>query len=80
VLLFASLREAASAPEISIEVPPGGTISDVLERLREALPNHAGLLDRCAFAVNAEYVDRDAGVHRNDEIAVIPPVSGGAQT
>jgi molybdopterin converting factor small subunit len=48
--------------------------------LREAYPGVEGILDRCCVTVNLEQVDypqEDPKLHANDEIAILPPVSGG---
>jgi molybdopterin synthase catalytic subunit/molybdopterin converting factor small subunit len=71
VRLFAGLRERAGWDEREVEVE--GSVSDVWGAL--ALGEEpAGLL----YAVNQEYADRDYQLAEGDEVAVIPPVSGGA--
>ncbi len=73
VRLFAGLRERAGAGEIELELPEGAVVGDVLERVRgltEGLP--------VVMAVNQEYADRSAPLRPGDELALIPPVSGGA--
>jgi len=68
----------AAAPEIALTLPNDVTVSAVLEELQWLFPAQRELLERCALAVNAEYVERDCIVHEGDAIAVIPPVSGGS--
>jgi molybdopterin synthase catalytic subunit len=70
--LFAALRERAGAGSLEIEVPDGATVGDVWPRL-ELGDEPAGLL----YARNRSYVDRTEALRAGDEIAVIPPVSGG---
>jgi len=68
----------AATPEIALTLPSNVTVSAVLDELRRLFPAQRELLERCALAVNAEYVERDCVVHEDDAIAVIPPVSGGS--
>jgi MoaE-MoaD fusion protein len=73
VRLFAGLRERAGTGENEMELPEGARTRDVWELL-ELGPEPAGL----AYAVNRQYVDRDHALSDGDELAIIPPVSGGA--
>jgi molybdopterin synthase catalytic subunit len=73
VRLFASLRERAGAEEIDLELPDGALVRDALERLA---PLTAGV--PVVLALNREYADGDAVLHESDEVALIPPVSGGS--
>jgi molybdopterin synthase catalytic subunit/molybdopterin converting factor small subunit len=73
VRLFAGLRERLGMGENEMELPEGALASDVWELL-ELGPEPAGL----AYAVNRQYVDRDHPLVDGDELAIIPPVSGGA--
>ena len=76
--LFARLREQAGTDAESVELPTGSTVSDVYEALRKLHP--ALVADRNAVraALNQEFVEWDADVADGDEVAFIPPVSGGA--
>jgi molybdopterin synthase catalytic subunit len=73
VRLFAQLRERAGARELELELPDGAVVADALAAVEELA---AGL--PVVLAVNREYAPRDAELHAGDEIALIPPVSGGA--
>jgi molybdopterin synthase catalytic subunit len=73
VRLFAGLRERAGADEIELELPEGARVRDALERLH---PVSDGL--KVVMAVNREYASEDAVLHAGDELALIPPVSGGS--
>jgi len=77
VLLFAKLRDAAGADAVAVELPAGGTVADLRRRLGEAHPAVAGLLERSAIAVNHDFADDARPLAPGDEVAVIPPVSGG---
>jgi molybdopterin synthase catalytic subunit len=73
VRLFAGLRERAGEAERALELPDGSAIDDAWNAL--ALGERpAGLL----FAVNRQYVDEGHRLQDGDELALIPPVSGGA--
>ena len=72
VRLFAGLRERAGAGERHLELPDGSRAGDAWTALALGA-EPPGL----AYAVNREYVDRDHALTDGDEVAVIPPVSGG---
>jgi molybdopterin converting factor subunit 1 len=76
VRLFASLREAAGRRELELECPAGARVSDALRLLAELYPNLRGL-HTARVAVNLEYVGPDFELRDGDELAAIPPVSGG---
>jgi len=76
VRLFAMLRERAGASELSLELPEGACVRDALAdaavaSLADGLP--------LVMAVNREYASADAPLSPGDELALIPPVSGGAE-
>ena len=61
-----------------VEVPwPGGTVADARRLVAERHPPTATLLARSAFAVGSRYVADDALLAAGDDVAIIPPVSGG---
>jgi molybdopterin converting factor subunit 1 len=72
VRLFAMLRERAGAPELLLDLPEGARVRDALgelSALAEGLP--------LVMAVNREYAGEDQPLNAGDELALIPPVSGG---
>ena len=73
VRLFAALRERARAGEVELELPDGARVGDALARL-EHLAGGLSLV----MAVNREYAAADTPLSPGDELALIPPVSGGA--
>ena len=73
IRLFAGLRERAGIGSLELELPDGATVADVWPRL-ELGEEPSGLL----YAVNRDYADRAAGLSEGDEVALIPPVSGGS--
>jgi len=74
VRLFAGLREQAGAGERALEVPDGATVAAIWPALGLKTDEPPGLL----YAVNKVYAERDRPLAEGDEVAVIPPVSGGA--
>jgi molybdopterin synthase catalytic subunit len=73
VRLFAGLRERAGTSEVTLELPDDARVRDALDRLStlaEGLP--------LVMAVNRDYADEDRPLDPGDELALIPPVSGGA--
>jgi molybdopterin converting factor subunit 1 len=77
VKLFAILRERAGTSELDIELGPGATVSDAAGALLEKLPGLKPFLPRIAYAVNQAYAKSDTPLNDGDELALIPPVSGG---
>lgn len=73
IRLFAMLRERAGASELELELPDGACVRDALAAVEDLA---AGL--PLVMAVNREYADADAPLTAGDELALIPPVSGGA--
>jgi len=77
VHLFARARELAGAAVVSVELPVGATVADLRRALAAAVPALAGFLERSAVAVNHDFADDGRVLGSGDEVAVIPPVSGG---
>ena len=72
VRLFAGLRQRAGADRVRVQLPEPARVSDLLEAMD--LPPRS-----CVVALNREYVAGDRPIDPGDEIALIPPVSGGAE-
>lgn len=77
VLFFASCRDIAGCREKDWEMPGGATVGDLKGRLVAAFPGLARLRGSLAVAVNTEYSDDSTVLSEGDEVALIPPVSGG---
>ena len=76
--LFAGYREKVGRAEVSIDLPDGATVGYMAE---EALRRYPGLLrdpERLVVAVNQEYRGHGYRLSDEDEVALIPPVSGGS--
>jgi molybdopterin converting factor subunit 1 len=77
VRLFASLREAAARSESQLELPEGATAETAWQSLVAELPGLAARRPSLAVAVNRAYAGFDTVLRGDDEVAFIPPVSGG---
>ncbi|MSQ36817.1 MAG: molybdenum cofactor biosynthesis protein MoaE [Chloroflexi bacterium] len=77
VRLFASYREAAGTGRIELDLPVGATADDAL---RAISLDHAIVAEQVMLARNREYVTGSAALADGDELALIPPVSGGGSS
>ena len=77
VKLFARLRDVAGTGEMECEVPAGSTVADVWASLGQQFPSLSPYAASISCAVNAEYARMNAPVANGDEVAFLPPVSGG---
>jgi molybdopterin converting factor subunit 1 len=77
VKFFAMLRERAGTGEAVIDIEAGATIGALWEALKKNYPKLAPVETRLLYAVNQNYVKADHALKENDEVAFIPPVSGG---
>lgn len=77
VMLFARARDLAGAAEVIATVGESATVADLRHSLAAACPRLASLLERCAVAVDGEFAREDTRISPDQEIALLPPVSGG---
>jgi molybdopterin synthase sulfur carrier subunit len=77
VRLFARLVDIAGAAELHREVDPGSTIGTVWRQLVGDFPDLAAYERSISTAVNADYARMEQAVNDGDEVAFLPPVSGG---
>ncbi|MBI4486948.1 MAG: MoaD/ThiS family protein [Acidobacteria bacterium] len=77
VRLFARLRDIAGAAELTRDVAPGATIGSVWRELAGEYPALAQYERSISSALNLDYARMDRPVADGDEIAFLPPVSGG---
>ncbi len=77
VKLFASFREAAGAQQRVVELSQGATVSQLWGQLVADYPRLGPMSRSAAFAVNGTYTRKDAALSDGDEVAFLPPVSGG---
>jgi len=74
---FASAREAVGSKEVEMQVESGSSANDVLEQLIEEYPELKDQEKHLVLAVNKQTGRSDKMIKDGDEIAVLPPVSGG---
>ncbi|HMK31899.1 MAG TPA: molybdenum cofactor biosynthesis protein MoaE [Terriglobales bacterium] len=79
VLFFGSLRDMAGKTQAAVRLPEGATLKDLLAHFQEELPRLGDLLPSIALSVNQEYARNETLLHDQDEVALLPPVSGGRQ-
>jgi molybdopterin converting factor subunit 1 len=77
VRLFARLRDIAGAAELAREIEPGATIGSVWRQLAGEYPALGPYERAISSAVNADYARMDTELRDGDEVAFLPPVSGG---
>jgi len=79
VLLFARARELAGTKEIEgFELPAEPcSVASFLEAMVARFPPLSAGVDSCSVAVNQEYVGREHVLAAGDEVALLPPISGG---
>lgn len=76
ILAFGIVREIFGGPEIAIDIKEGEDI-DALKKVLEKKYPKLNELGSYMIAVNNEYAKPADIIHKNDELAIIPPVSGG---
>ncbi|MGH9813205.1 MAG: molybdopterin converting factor subunit 1, partial [Candidatus Acidiferrales bacterium] len=79
VLFFGQLRELVGASEESVELPGGACVGDLISHYQKRVPRLGEFRPSLAVAVNQEYADAGAALRPGDEVAFIPPVSGGGE-
>lgn len=76
VLPFGILKESLGSDPFALDLPGGTTVADMLARLGVQAPAVEKL--GIAVSINAEYAERSQVLHDNDEVGLLPPVSGGS--
>ena len=77
VRFFARLRDIIGASELARDLEPGATIGTVWRQLAGEYPALAAYERSISSAVNADYARMDRELRDGDEVAFLPPVSGG---
>jgi MoaE-MoaD fusion protein len=78
VLFFGILKDLVGSPAEPLRLPEGATLSDVLEHYASRIPRVRELTSSIAVSVNQEYASLDTKLNDDDEVALLPPVSGGS--
>jgi len=78
VLFFGVLKDLAGRPGETVDLPPGARVRDVLLYCAQEAPGLEAMLPSLAISVNWEYSGPDRVLGEGDEVALLPPVSGGA--
>lgn len=77
VKLFAMLREIVKRDELLLEFSSGASLAEIISYLVRMWDIPSSILESCLVAVNGEYAARDTRLSPGDELAILPPVSGG---
>lgn len=77
IRLFAAAKQLAGRDTLEVTLPAGSTLADLRRELAQNQPSLSTLLPRVVFAIAAEYASDETPLAEADEIACIPPVSGG---
>lgn len=78
IRFFAGHRDIVGRAEQTMQLAPGATLGEVWERLASEFPRLAGYSGRLLYAINQEFATPASPLSDGDEVAFIPPVSGGA--
>jgi len=77
IKFFSTYREITGQAEIEVEIPSGATLVDLIPSLCSQYPRLTPHTKNMLLALNREYVHQTAPLKESDEVAVMPPVSGG---
>jgi MoaE-MoaD fusion protein len=79
VLFFGMLKDLAGTPSDSLNLPENATLGDVLDHYEAAIPRLKEFTSSLALSVNQQYASPDMKLNPGDEVALLPPVSGGSE-
>src|SRR5215471_15100207 len=77
VLLFGVLKDVTGRASEQVTLPEGATLRDLVARYQSQFPRLRELGPSLALSINQEYAAAGSRLHENDEVALLPPVSGG---
>ena len=78
VLFFGMLKDVAGRARDSVDIHEGAVLSDLLRHYEKEIPHLKDLMPSVAISINQEYATKNAALHAGDEVALLPPVSGGS--
>src|SRR5262245_14438933 len=78
VLFFGVLTDVIGRRSDTVSLPSGATVRELLAHYQSNFPRLNGLLSSLAVSINQSYAPLNAALHEGDEVALLPPVSGGA--
>lgn len=78
VKLFALMREKAGTDTVRLDVPDGASVEQAIQVLQTSYPVLTPYLATTRFSLSTDFVDAETRLTEGDEVALIPPVSGGA--
>ena len=73
------LKDLVGSSAESLTLPAGSVLADVLDHYASRVPRLQALSSSLAMSINQEYANRDTKLNAHDEVALLPPVSGGCQ-
>jgi MoaE-MoaD fusion protein len=79
VLFFGMLKDQAGKSADSVDLPEGASLRDLLAHYETEIPALKNFFQSLAIAVNQQYARPEAKLHSGDEVAFLPPVSGGSE-
>ncbi len=77
LLCFGPLVDCVGRRELTLRLPASASVADAIGRMRELYPDAAPILNASRVAVNQRFVSGDSVLVAGDEVALLPPVSGG---
>jgi len=77
VLLFGQLKDIVGGGEDSLELESGSNLAALIRHYESRFPRFRALAGSIAYSVNQEYSNRSTVLHDDDEVGLLPPVSGG---
>ena len=78
VLFFGMLKDLAEKSGETLDLPLGATVGDLIAKLESQIPQLKNSLPSLAVAVNQQYAGTETELNADDEVALLPPVSGGS--
>ncbi len=79
ILFFATLKDRAKTNRAQVALPEGATIAQLKKQVAEQFPETASALASCIASRNKEFASEAEALSEGDEVALFPPVSGGAE-